>query len=90
MSEIKIGTKIKIKSMNDLIQITVIKGKFRVILKSGLHFPLHFLGMADSEFEIDGITEAGTKGTNLNKPSYSLKGANGNVWVTDELFDIVS
>jgi hypothetical protein len=91
MKELKQGTKIKMKSLEDLREITGIhkvpfsRGGWQVKLPSGLIFKSWMLGMYGCRFEIEEVKHPDS----MDRPSYSPKGARGNVWLTDELFDVV-
>ena len=90
MKELQPGTKIKIKPLDELLKITGIKiamerGGWQTKLPSGITFKAWMIGLYGCRMEIESVCYP----ESMNRPSYSLKGSRGNVWVSDEMFDLM-
>lgn len=90
MKPLKPGTKIKVKPLDELLKITKIKtamehGGWQSRLPSGITFKAYMIGMYGCRMEIEKVRHPKT----VDRPTYSPKGSRGNVWLTDELFDII-
>ncbi len=89
MKELKPGTRIKVKSLGEILGITGIKktmehGGWQCKLKSGLTFKAWMIGMYGCKMTIEQVKHPDS----VDRPTYSPKGSRGNVWLTDELFDV--